>query len=154
MKLSRAEVQTLLSKLSVSNSKVDTLTTCLRKVVSDQEMHKQKIIDWQKELPEVKSDQQLCSIKLNESLQKLNSLNPKKILRKIDRREQKISELTGVNDSLVKKLNESLLNEKKLNDEIKNSSLQSIEYQQEIDRLNKLPDESLIWRTKHGKKKQ
>ena len=102
----------------------------------------------------MKSDQQLCSIKLNESLQKLNSLNPKKILRKIDRREQKISELTGVNDSLVKKLNESLLNEKKLNDEIKNSSLQSIEYQQEIDRLNKLPDESLIWRTKHGKKKQ
>ena len=89
----------------------------------------------------MKSDQQLCSIKLNESLQKLNSLNPKKILRKIDRREQKISELTGVNDSLVKKLNESLLNEKKPNDKIKNSSLQSIEYQQEIDRLNKLPDE-------------
>ena len=142
---------TLLSKLSVSNSKVDTLTTCLREVVSDQEIDKQKIIDLQKELSEVKSDQELCSIKLNESLQKLNSLNPKNIKRTIDRREQKISELTGVNDRLVKKLNESLLNEEKLKDEIKNSSLQSIEYQQEIDHLNKLLDESLIWKTKHQK---
>ena len=51
----------------------------------------------------MKSDQDLCSMKSNESLQKLNSLNPKNIKRKIDRREQKISELTSVNDSLVKK---------------------------------------------------
>ena len=65
LKLSRAEIQTLLSKLSVSNSKVDTLTTCLREVVSDQEIDKQKFIHLQRELPEVKSDQQLCSIKLN-----------------------------------------------------------------------------------------
>ena len=50
---------------------------------------------------------------------------------------------------LVKKLNESLLNEEKLKDEIKNSSLQSIDYQQEIDHLNKLLDESLIWKIKH-----
>ena len=92
-------------------------------------------------------------MKLNESLQKLSSLNPKNIKRKIDRREQKISELTGVNDRLLKKLNESLLNEEKLKDEIKNSSLQSIEYQQEIDHLNKLLDESLIWKTKHQKLK-
>ena len=102
---------TLLSKLSVSNSKVDTLTTCLREVISDQEIDKQKIIDLQKKLSEVKFDQELCSIKLNESLQKLNSLNSKNIKRKIDRREQKISELTGVNDRLVKKVNEYLLNE-------------------------------------------
>ena len=95
LKLSRVEIQTLLSKLSVSNSEVDTLTTCLREVVSDQEIDKQKIIDLQKELSEVKSDQKLCSMKLNESLQKLNSLNPKNIKRKIDRREQKISELIG-----------------------------------------------------------
>ena len=99
----------------------------------------------------MKSDQELCSIKLNESLHKLNPLNPKNIKRKIDRTEQKISELTGVNDRLVKKLNESLLNEDKLKDESKNSSLQSIEYQQEIDHLNKLLDESLIWKTKHQK---
>ena len=128
LKLSRAEIQTLV-KLSVSNSKVDTLTTCLREVVSDQEIDKQKIIDLQKELSEVKSDQELCCMKLNESLQKLSSLNPKNIKRKIDRREQKISELTDVNNRLVKKLNESLLNEEKLKVEIKNSSLQSIEYQ-------------------------
>ena len=135
IELSRAEIQSLLSKLSVSNSKVDTLTKCLHEVVSDQEIDKQKIIDLQKELSEVQSDQKLSSMKLNESLQKLNSLNPKSIKRKIDGREQKISELTGVNDKLVKKLNESLLNEEKLKDEIKNSSLQSIEYQQEIDHL-------------------
>ena len=95
LKLSRVEIQTLLSKLSVSNSEVVTLTTCLREVVSDQEIDKQKIIDLQKELSEVKSDQKLCSMKLNESLQKLNSLNPKNIKRKIDKREQKISELIG-----------------------------------------------------------
>ena len=77
LKLSRAEIQTLLSKLSVSNSKVDTLTTCLREVVSDQEIDKQKIIDLQKELSEVNFDHEFCSIKLNELLQKLNSLNPK-----------------------------------------------------------------------------
>ena len=59
-------------------------------------------------------------MKLSESLQKLNSLNSENIKRKIARREQKISQLTGVNDNLVKKLNESLLNEEKLKDEIKN----------------------------------
>ena len=123
LKLSWAEIQAVLSKISVSNSKVDTLTTCLREVVSDQEIDKQKIIDLQKELSEVKSDQELCSIKLNETLQKLNSLNSKNIKRKIDRREQKISELTCVNDRLVKKLNEYLLNEEKLKDQIKSSSL-------------------------------
>ena len=149
MKLSRAEIQTLLSKLSVSNSKVDTLRTCLREVVSHQEIDKQKIIDLQKKPSEVKFDHELCSIKLNESLQKLNSLNPKNIKRTIDRREQKICELTGVNDRLLKKLNESHLNEEKLKDEIKNSSLECIVYQQEIDRLNNLLDESLIWKTKH-----
>ena len=148
MKLSQAEVQSLLSKLCVSNSKVDTLTTCLGEVVSEQEIEKQKIIDLQKELSEVKSDRELCSMKLSESLRKLNSLNPKNIKRKIDRREQKISELTGVNDNLIKKLNESLLDKEKLKDEIKNSSLQSIEYQQEIDHLNKLQK---FWKTKHQK---
>ena len=71
----------------------------------------------------MKSDPELCSIKLSESPQKLNSLNPKNIEMKIGRREQKISELSGVNESLVKKLNESLLNEEKLKDKIKNSSL-------------------------------
>ena len=44
LKLSRAEIKTLLSKLSVSNSKADTLTTCLRGVVSDQEIDKKKLL--------------------------------------------------------------------------------------------------------------
>ena len=79
----------------------------------------------------MKSDQELYSIKLNESLQNLNSLNPKNIKRKTDR-EQKMYELTGDNDRLVKKLNGSLLNEKKLKDEIKNSSLQSIEFHLDV----------------------
>ena len=99
----------------------------------------------------MKFDQELCSIKLNESLQNLNSLNSENIKRKIDKREQKISELARVNDRLVKKLNHSILNEEKLKDEIKNSSIQSIKYQQEIDHLHKLLDESLIWETKHQK---
>ena len=77
LKLSREEIQTLLTKLSVSNSKVDTLTLCLREVVPDQEIHKQKIIDLQNKLSEMNFDQKFCSIKLNELLQKLNSLNPK-----------------------------------------------------------------------------
>ena len=77
LKLSREEIQTLLTKLSVSNSKVDTLTICLREVVPDQEIHKQKIIDLQNKLSEMNFDQKFCSIKLNELLQKLNSLNPK-----------------------------------------------------------------------------
>ena len=77
LKLSRQEIQTLITKLSVSNSKVDTLTICLREVVPDQEIHKQKIIDLQNKLSEMNFDQKFCSIKLNELLQKLNSLNPK-----------------------------------------------------------------------------
>ena len=60
-------------------------------------------------------------MKLNESIKRLNSLNPKNIKRKINRREQKTFELTGVNDSLVKKLNESLLNDERLKDGIKKS---------------------------------
>ena len=44
LKLSQAEIKTLLSKLSVSNSKADTLTTCLRGVVSDQEIDKKKLL--------------------------------------------------------------------------------------------------------------
>ena len=40
LKLSRAETQSLLSKLSVSNSKVDTLMACPCEVNSDQEIDK------------------------------------------------------------------------------------------------------------------
>ena len=110
LKLCQAEIETLLSKFSVSNLKVETLATCLREVVSGEEIG-------------IRNDQKLCSMKLNESLQKLNSLNPNNIIRKSDRREQKISEWTGANVRLVKKVNESLLNEEKLKDEIKDSPI-------------------------------
>ena len=80
-------------------------------------------------------------------------MTPETPERKIDRREQKKSELTGVNDRLIKNLSESLLNEETLRDEIKNSSFQSADYQEEIDHLNKLLDESLIWKTNHHKTK-
>ena len=63
LKLCQAEIETLLSKFSVSNLKVETLATCLREVVSGEEIG-------------IRNDQKLCSMKLNESLQKLNSLNP------------------------------------------------------------------------------
>ena len=46
LKFSRAKIQSLLSNLSVSNPKVDTLTTCLREVFSDQKIEKQKIVDF------------------------------------------------------------------------------------------------------------
>ena len=68
-----------------------------------------------------------------------------------NRGEQKIFELTGANDSLVKKLNKYFLNEESL--KVKNSSLQSIEYKKEIDNLNKLLNESLTGKTKHQKLK-
>ena len=45
-------------------------------------MDKQNIIDLQKERSEVKSDEEWFSMKLSESLQKLNSLNSKNILKK------------------------------------------------------------------------
>ena len=40
-----------------------------------------------------------------------------------------------------------------LKDKIKNSSLESVQYQQEIDLLYELLDESLIWKAKHQKPK-
>ena len=90
---------------------------------------------------------------------KLRESNSKNIKRKIDSRGGNIYALTGVNYNLVKKyqnivkIYQYLLNEEKLKDEIKNSSCQSIEYQQEIDHSNKLLDESLILKTKHQKLK-
>ena len=78
------------------------LTTCLREVVSDQKIDKQKIIGLQKEISELKSDQELCSMKRTESLQKLNVLDPKHIFKNLIQGNKKISELTSVNDKLFK----------------------------------------------------
>ena len=59
---------------------MDTLTTCLCDVVSDQEIDKQKTIALQKELCEVKSDQELCSMKLSESLPILQKILQEKLI--------------------------------------------------------------------------
>ena len=43
LKLSRAEIQTLLSKVSVSNSKVDTLTDCLQEEISEKVIAQERV---------------------------------------------------------------------------------------------------------------
>ena len=83
LKLSRAEIQTLLSKLSVSNSKVDTLTDCLQEEISEKVIAQERINAFKIELSDLKLGQQLRVQKLGESFQKLNSLSPKNIKRKI-----------------------------------------------------------------------
>ena len=75
LKLSRAEIQTLLSKLSVSNSKVDTLTNCLQEEISEKVIAQERVNASKKELSDLKLEQELCVQKLGESLQKLNSLS-------------------------------------------------------------------------------
>ena len=60
------------------------------------------------------------------------------------------------NKQILIKLNEAFLNEeklKKLKEEVANSSGENIEYAEEINNLNKLLNESLVWKTKHQKLK-
>ena len=83
LKLSRAEIQTLLSKLSLSNSKLDTLTDCLQEEISEKVIAQERINAFKIELSDLKLGQQLRVQKLGESFQKLNSLSPKNIKRKI-----------------------------------------------------------------------
>ena len=95
----------------------------------------------------MKLEQELCVQKLGESLQKLNSLSPKNIKRNVCRRETKIAELKVANKQILIKLNEERLKE------VANSSTENIEYAEEINNLNKLLNESLVWKTKHQKLK-
>ena len=103
----------------------------------------------------MKLEQELCVQKLGESLQILNSLSPKNIKRKICRRkkEKKIAELKVANEQILIKLNQAFLNEEKPKEEVANSSTENIEYTEEINNLNKLLNESLVWKTKHQKLK-
>ena len=104
----------------------------------------------------MKLEQELCVQKLGESLQKLHSLSPKNIKRKICRRERKITNeqiLKVANEQILIKLNEAFLNEEKLKEEVANSSAENIEYTEEINNLNKLLNKSLVWKTKHQKLK-
>ena len=57
------------------------------------------------------------------------------------------------NEQIVIKLNEAFLNEEKLKEEVENSSVENIEYTEEVNNLNKLLNESLVWKTKHQKLK-
>ena len=100
-----------------------------------------------RELSDLKLEQELCVQKLGESLQKLNSLSPKNIKRNVCRRETKIAELKVANKQILIKLNEERLKE------VANSSTENIEYAEEINNLNKLLNESLVWKTKHQKLK-
>ena len=103
----------------------------------------------------MKIEQELCVQKLGGSLQKLNSLSPKNIKRKICRRkkEKKIAELKVAIEQILIKLNQAFLNEEKPKEEVANSSTENIEYTEEINNLNKLLNESLVWKTKHQKLK-
>ena len=82
LKFSRAEIQTFLSKFSVSNSKVDTLTDGLQEKISEKVIAQERINALKKEISDLKLDQELCVQKLGESLQKLYSLSPKNIFKK------------------------------------------------------------------------
>ena len=55
------------------------------------------------------------------------------------------------NKQILIKLNEAFLNEEKLKEEVANSSGENTEYAEEIDILNKLLNESLVWKTTHQK---
>ena len=57
------------------------------------------------------------------------------------------------NEQIVIKLNEAFLNGEKLKEEVENSSVESTEYTEEVNNLNKLLNESLVWKTKHQKLK-
>ena len=68
-------------------------------------------------------------------------------------KEKKFAELKVANEQIVIKLNEAFLNEEKLKEEVENSSVENIEYTEEVNNLNKLLNESLVWKTKHQKLK-
>ena len=57
------------------------------------------------------------------------------------------------NEQILIKLNQAFLDEEKLKEEVANSSTENIEYTEEINNLNKLLNESLVWKTKHQKLK-
>ena len=61
--------------------------------------------------------------------------------------------MKAANKQILIKLNEAFLNEEKLKEEVANSSGENTEYAEEINILNKLLNESLVWKTKHQKLK-
>ena len=60
LNLSRAEIQTLFSNLSVSISKVDSLTFCLREEMSEKIILNEKVNVLKIELSDLELQQELC----------------------------------------------------------------------------------------------
>ena len=85
----------------------------------------------------MKLEHKLYVQKLGKSLQLLNSIIPKNIKRRFFRREQKIAKLEATNKQILIKLNETFLHEEKLKVKVKNTSSGKVEYEEEIDNLNK-----------------
>ena len=85
----------------------------------------------------MKLEHKLYVQKLGKSLQILNSIIPKNIKRRFFRREQKIAKLEATNKQILIKLNETFLHEEKLKVKVKNTSSGKVEYEEEIDNLNK-----------------
>lgn len=83
LNLSRAEIQTLFSNLSVSISKVDSLTFCLREEMSEKIILNEKVNVLKIELSDLELQQELCGQKLSESFQKVNALSSKSSKSKI-----------------------------------------------------------------------
>ena len=52
------------------------------------------------------------------------------------------------NKQILIKLNQAFSNEEKLKEEVANSSAENTEYAEEINNLNKLLNEPLMWKTK------
>ena len=85
----------------------------------------------------MKLEHKLHVQKLGKSLQILNSIIPKNIKRRFFRREQKIAKLEATNKQILHKLKETFLHEEKLKVKVKNTSSGKVEYEEEIDNLNK-----------------
>ena len=85
----------------------------------------------------MKLEHKLHVQKLGKSLQILNSIIPKNIKRRFFPREKEIAKLEATNKQILIKLNQTFLNEEKFKVKVKNTLSGKVEYEEEIDNLNK-----------------
>ena len=85
----------------------------------------------------MKLEHKLYVQKLGKSPQLLNSIIPKNIKRRFFRREKEIAKLEATNKQILIKLNQTFLNEEKFKVKVKNTLSGKVEYEEEIDNLNK-----------------
>lgn len=76
LRLAYSKIEVLLSKLSISNSKVDMLSYSIWGESFKKELVFAKIKELKKFFFDVKQDQEICSQRLSEAVQKTNFLNP------------------------------------------------------------------------------